>query len=1079
MIVGDKQMIIENGVLVKVNEEDIVDGKVYIPTGVTKIGVEAFVGIVNVEELVIPDSVTEIAESAFMFCVSLKKVNLPPNLQKIGAVAFASCESLEEIEIPNSVKDLGEVLFSGCKLLKRVTLPQGLEILPQNFFEGCESLEEIVLPDTLKEIQKNVFQNCSNLKRINLPEGLEKILSNAFENCESLEEIVIPSSIKVIDYCTFQNCKKLKLVELQEGLEIINAAAFSDCESLEEMFIPDSVEIIEDCTFQKCKALKKIKLPQNLTQISEALFYECESLEEVLIPNNVTCLKVSAFEACKKLKKIELPNGLEEILEQVFCNCESLEEVILPNSVKKLGEHAFNGCKSLKRIILSEGLITIPKCAFRNCENLEEVVIPNEIETIGSYAFSGCQSLKKVILPNNLNWIFSNTFENCESLEEIVIPSSVKEIGKGAFKNNKSLRKLILQSGLEKIESGAFEGCASLEEIIFPASVKEIAADAFPDDMKKVTYEQLELELDKFNISEQLREKIRTQLNPKVIGKYDEEYVRKVLKWSEKGFIPPYEIFSKIDIDKIDSFKKDIWFKLVKKAGVANTPESKGALVEIAYSMGLFDTDVVEQRGEPRLVSDLTPQDRRNGNFDDAQKRMTKMIDLIKSGKLTSENIHKMFDGTNMTFDPTFYRFFVDNVDEIVGNLEIMDKIPNIQREMQKIKSTCRGYMPTVNESLRYLENITYENVKVGNEELAKLCQMCDVPQASFDEYQNIFREQRRRKESTIPNVQGKNYRFLRLNDPKALVIGEGKFSKCCQRLHGAGESCMRHSATSKNGRIFEVLDDDGTLIAQSWVWRNGNVVCFDSIEANQIDDNKKYSNADKERLVQKIREAYQQAAQELIDSSETSVAAYKQKKTREIMALDIPEDEKKKRLEVLEQICETSKIKAVTVGQGYWPISQKIVEGFQNTFRLPEGGRAKPLEDVGYLQDSNVQFLLASSDDREAIITGREEVSVLYRDKRELIREEGDAISDMTVGRLRIIEYQAHKTGMRVAKKAKTVDDLAQIYGTRVDNLRVIRGEDWYYVYSHERDEIHIHDLAHGSPRLRDENVQGRNRIG
>ena len=34
-----------------------------------------------------------------------------------------------------------------------------------------------------------------------------------------------------------------------------------------------------------------------------------------------------------------------------------------------------------------------------------------------------------------------------------------------------------------------------------------------------------------------------------------------------------------------------------------------------------------------------------------------------------------------------------------------------------------------------------------------------------------------------------------------------------------------------KNGRVFVIRDDKGNIVAQSWVWRNKDVLCFDNIE--------------------------------------------------------------------------------------------------------------------------------------------------------------------------------------------------------------------------------------------------------
>ena len=53
-------MVIEDGILKKVDDKDIVDGKFEIPEGVTEIGEEAFSGRQELTYIEIPEEVTKI-----------------------------------------------------------------------------------------------------------------------------------------------------------------------------------------------------------------------------------------------------------------------------------------------------------------------------------------------------------------------------------------------------------------------------------------------------------------------------------------------------------------------------------------------------------------------------------------------------------------------------------------------------------------------------------------------------------------------------------------------------------------------------------------------------------------------------------------------------------------------------------------------------------------------------------------------------------------------------------------------------------------------------------------------------------
>lgn len=115
----------------------------------------------------------------------------------------------------------------------------------------------------------------------------------------------------------------------------------------------------------------------------------------------------------------------------------------------------------------------------------------------------------------------------------------------------------------------------------------------------------------------------------------------------------------------------------------------------------------------------------------------------------------------------------------------------------------------------------------------------------------------RGRQYSTIPKVQGKidnyEYEILDLDDPLALSVGY--LTRCCFLLDGLSRESLYHSISSKNGRTF-VVRKDGELIAQSWTWRNGNVLCFDNVETR---GNYSYD---------KLLEVYKKASDHLLDVS-------------------------------------------------------------------------------------------------------------------------------------------------------------------------------------------------------------------
>ncbi|MGN0140856.1 MAG: leucine-rich repeat protein, partial [Roseburia sp.] len=232
----------------------------------------------GIEQIEIPDTVTEIGARAFCECKNLKDITIYNDVVKIGDRVFLDCTSLTQAILPDTVESMGPYIFSGCTALQKVHLPSGRVNVPDGTFKNCKKLTEVNFPSTLQYIRSDAFYGCETLPEAVLPSGMLGIEQNAFYGCKALKKVVIPDTVTNLEDRIFYGCEGLSDVSLGTGITSI----------------PDS-------TFYGCAALSEIVIPYNVTTIGDSAFVNCVNLTSVTIPRNTTSIASNAFSYPKKM----------------------------------------------------------------------------------------------------------------------------------------------------------------------------------------------------------------------------------------------------------------------------------------------------------------------------------------------------------------------------------------------------------------------------------------------------------------------------------------------------------------------------------------------------------------------------------------------------------------------------------------------------------------------------------------------------------------------------------------------------------------------------------------------------------
>lgn len=105
----------------------------------------------------------------------------------VDQYAFAA-SGVTEVVLPNSISSLGESAFADADRLSSVTLPLALRHIPRYCFAGT-ALVDVALPPEVSTIGYGAFEECTALHTVFLPPALTAIGNHAFDWCINLYEI--------------------------------------------------------------------------------------------------------------------------------------------------------------------------------------------------------------------------------------------------------------------------------------------------------------------------------------------------------------------------------------------------------------------------------------------------------------------------------------------------------------------------------------------------------------------------------------------------------------------------------------------------------------------------------------------------------------------------------------------------------------------------------------------------------------------------------------------------------------------------------------------------------------------------
>jgi len=399
-----------------------------VPDTVHSIDAEAFSNCESLKKVVISSSVTSIGRNVFTGCMQLECIDNYASkdiidltdgmiLQEKGTYLSYVLSSVENLVVPDTVTVIADFLASDHPNLKTVTMGDSVTTMGRSAFSNCRKLESIRFSDNITVFPDGVLWDAWNLSQLHLPKNLKEAdLGTVFG---SMEYIMLPPVTRFKNWSV--HLENAKRIILPEGVQQIDTGAFISTKG--EFWLPDSLLTINDGIF--FSGTEGVTIVCNIGS----------KAEEYAIKAGIPYIRYpSLSETCITLVKgqcMSLPIQYDGLMEFEFMSCISEDPSVavyengMLNGISAGSTTLHIAVETLEFIlsvtvedndtVFPGALTTIRAGSFTNTAFIS-IEIPDSVVEIENHAFSDCKKLERITIPQSVTSIADNAFESCERL---------------------------------------------------------------------------------------------------------------------------------------------------------------------------------------------------------------------------------------------------------------------------------------------------------------------------------------------------------------------------------------------------------------------------------------------------------------------------------------------------------------------------------------------------------------------------------------------------------------------------------------------------------------------------------------
>lgn len=421
---------------------------------------------------------------------NIHSVIVEEGVTNISCYAFYRVYSLNELNIPNSITEIGFGAFTSSVIMKTYYCGKKSEWEAVNISNsGLETRTIDYVPKMIElEMGKEYSMESGENLGINLPKDTYYKISIICDDNIYWKLSINNSSQSALGSGEIKRYCQIGMFEFQ--ITLYDKSPYEDGKEINANY-KIKIDFFE--TSGKCGDNIEWSIDKDgtLSIIGNGEMYDFENyspwqsyashIQNITISEGITTIGASAFSCCSNVPSITLPNSLMSVGDYAFYRCSGLTSITIPSGIESIGESIFSDCNELNNIYVNSEnnhFCSIDGVLFN--KDLTKLIIypigrhdieyniPVNTEVIGEFAFSGCSDLQNITIPNTVTYIDDYAF-NYTGLTSLRIPASVKYIGNGAIDWCDNLKEMYIEKGVEEIKNLVWLS-GGLKEIYYSGS---------------------------------------------------------------------------------------------------------------------------------------------------------------------------------------------------------------------------------------------------------------------------------------------------------------------------------------------------------------------------------------------------------------------------------------------------------------------------------------------------------------------------------------------------------------------------------------------------------------------------------